>query len=109
MTKYDNAPGSALVSHAYVNRANRCICLGLGYLIDIYSTDEGFMGSQSLVEFMKDPKGYASPFSMTIQQHLNMFDWYEQAGNKWRAHRFATAMNAVASVVGQGGFASGKC
>ena len=79
----------------------------LGLLV-AHSTDEGFMGSQSFVEFMKDSKGYASPFSMTIQEHTNMFDWYEKPGQKWRAHRFATAMKAPASLWGQGGFASGK-
>lgn len=77
-------------------------------LLVIHSTDEGFMGSQSFVEFIKDSKGYASPFSMTIREHTNMFDWYEKPGRKWRAHRFATAMKAPASLWGQGGFASGK-
>ncbi|KDQ29760.1 hypothetical protein PLEOSDRAFT_27563 [Pleurotus ostreatus PC15] len=90
MTKYDDAPSSALVSHSYVHS------------VPVASTS----AYQSFVEFMKHSKGYASPFSMTIQQHTNMFDWYEQPGQKWRAHRFATAMKAPASLWGQGGFAS---
>ncbi|KAF7432640.1 hypothetical protein PC9H_004582 [Pleurotus ostreatus] len=85
MTKYDDAPISALISH---------------------TTDEGFIGSRSIIEFMKDSKGYVSPLSMSNQDRANLFEWYEKPGHKWRAHRFATAMKAPAKLWGQGAYAS---
>ncbi|KAL4254301.1 O-methyltransferase COMT-type [Pleurotus pulmonarius] len=85
MTKYDDAPVSAFVGHV---------------------TDEGFIGSQSFIEFMKHPKGYSSPLSMTLQEHTSMFEWYARPEQKWRARRFATAMKAPAKLRGQGAYAS---
>ncbi|KAF9498874.1 S-adenosyl-L-methionine-dependent methyltransferase [Pleurotus eryngii] len=85
ITKYDDAPVSAFVGHV---------------------TDEGLIGSQSLIEFMRHPKGYSSPLSMALQEHTSMFEWYAQPAQTWRARRFATAMKAPAKLRGQGAYAS---
>ncbi|KAG9218603.1 hypothetical protein PLEOSDRAFT_1103769 [Pleurotus ostreatus PC15] len=85
ITKYDDAPISAFVGHV---------------------TDEGLIGSQSFIEFMRHPGGYSSPLSMALQEHTSMFEWYAQPAQTWRARRFATAMKAPAKLRGHGAYAS---
>ncbi|KAJ8503578.1 hypothetical protein ONZ45_g10735 [Pleurotus djamor] len=71
MSKYDNGTIAAVVGH---------------------TSQEAFMGSRCFADFLRDPKGFSSPFNMALGNNLNLFEWYELPENKWRAHRFGAAM-----------------
>ncbi|KAL0952687.1 hypothetical protein HGRIS_006926 [Hohenbuehelia grisea] len=71
VSKYDGSPGAAMAGHF---------------------TEEAFMGSQHIAQFMKDPGQYQSPFNMAIQDTTNIFAWFEKPENVWRGRRFVAAM-----------------
>ncbi|KAL0952690.1 hypothetical protein HGRIS_006929 [Hohenbuehelia grisea] len=71
VAKYDLSPGAAMAGHF---------------------TEEAFMGSERIYDFLKNPGPYQSPFNMAIKDTTNIFAWFEKPDNVWRGRRFVTAM-----------------
>jgi len=57
--------------------------------------DEDLSSIPYLSSFLHDPKGAAAPFNMHLGRPTRMWEWFEEAGNTWRARRFAATMKGV--------------
>ncbi|KAL0955316.1 hypothetical protein HGRIS_004201 [Hohenbuehelia grisea] len=58
-------------------------------------TDEAFMSSQYLPQFLKDPGPYQSAFNIAIKDTINTFAWYDKPDNAVRGRRFAAGWKGI--------------
>ena len=56
------------------------------------SCDEGLMSAAKMSQFLRDPKGAASPFNMSLGRPTRLWSWFEEPGNTWRGRRFNAAV-----------------
>ncbi|KAG5336711.1 Sterigmatocystin 8-O-methyltransferase [Termitomyces sp. J132] len=60
------------------------------------SADEALTSSVHLSEFVQNPTQAAAAFNIGLKTEAKMWEWYEEAGNEWRARRFSAAMKGGA-------------
>ncbi|KAG6910307.1 hypothetical protein DXG01_011704 [Tephrocybe rancida] len=56
------------------------------------SADEALTSSVHFSEFVQNPTKAAAAFNIALKTEAKMWEWYEEAGNEWRARRFTAAM-----------------
>ncbi|KAL0952702.1 hypothetical protein HGRIS_006938 [Hohenbuehelia grisea] len=74
VAKYDNAPAAAVAA---------------------IFTDETFMASRSIPQFLKDPGNFRSPFSIALNDNTDMFAWFNKPENAASGRRFAAGWKGL--------------
>lgn len=72
------------------------------------SGDESLKASGYLSEFLRNPGSDASAFNTAFKTPATMWEWREEAGNSWRARRFAVGMKGGGDIFPASIFTEGR-
>ena len=75
----------------------------------VSSCDEGLMSTAKMSQFLRDPKGAAAPFNISLGRPTRIWSWFEEPGNTWRGRRFNAVMVAVSARFPSWIFTDSKC
>ena len=75
----------------------------------VSSCDECLMSTAKMSQFLRDPKGAAAPFNMSLGRPTRAWSWFEEPGNTWRGRRFNAAMAGGGARFPSWIFTDGKC